>query len=473
MAAISSRLPVAESIDHAYEVALILSSNLSSLQENPEEYRAEHIQEAHEWIQSFAGSFQEWRQGVKGEVELSIILQGTADKVAEIQKKIIQIAPPYIIDKIHQLRFALAENQDIHSIRSWMIELGRHAPVFKDYLYGSLQNLYPEQSSVEFGKAAFLGIHGVEVPSSKKMEALDLALLLQIIDCLKHGNEEQAALYIESLPPHVQGILFANVYIMARVRSRDEEALRFGFMNAQTPESYTFIPLIVKIKIVEATYREVLGNYRIDTQEPSIAIKREGFVIPPSVTQVVMTSFKKAAKKNRQIEFARISSNPYAMFAHSYDARSTFGKLIHYKDLKFFCAEAAILSQQFADPLIQRKFQRLDSRQAKQLSGSYSHLARKDWLSVKNRIEYQVLECKFGQNAALKTLLLATDNAALIDRDSSKNRFERNLLGKMLTQLRSSLRTSELAVVDAKCPRTEFGRTRGQRSVKNEECKEK
>ncbi len=441
MAAISSRLPLAESIDHAYEVASRFSSNLSCLQENPKEYRAEKIQEAHEWIQSFAGSFQEWKQGVKGEVELAIILQGTVDKVAEIRKKIIQLAPPYIIDKIHQLRFALAENQDIHSIRSWMIELCRHAPVFKDYLYGSLQNLYPSQSSMEFGKAAFLGIHGVEVPNSKKMEALDLALLLQIIDCLQHGNEQQAALYTESLPPHVQGILFANVYIMARVRSRDEEALRFGFMNAQTPESYTFIPVIVKIKIVEATHREVLRNYRTDTQEPAIAIKRDGLVIPPSVMQVVMASLEKAAKKNRQIEFSQASSNPYAMFAHSYDARSTFGKLIDYKGLMFFCAEAAILAQQFADPLIQREFQDLDSRQAQKLSGRYFYLARRDWLSIKTRVSYEVLQCKFTQNLALKKLLVATGNAYLIDRDSSKNRFERNLLGRMLMQLRSSLKS--------------------------------
>lgn len=72
---------------------------------------------------------------------------------------------------------------------------------------------------------------------------------------------------------------------------------------------------------------------------------------------------------------------------------------------------------------------------------------RPDWDNIKNDVMIYILRQKFTQNLTLKNLLLSTGNSILVEespRDSywgiGKNRDGKNMLGKLLMDLREELK---------------------------------
>lgn len=116
----------------------------------------------------------------------------------------------------------------------------------------------------------------------------------------------------------------------------------------------------------------------------------------------------------------------------------------------FSCAEAAYQSRKFdGTPKIQAQFTNLNGEQAFQLAKKNSKFVRSDWNYVKEQVMSEVLYAKFTQNPYLKSLLLSTGSAYLVEhnekvgRDSywsdNHNGSGQNRLGEILMDLRGKL----------------------------------
>jgi ribA/ribD-fused uncharacterized protein len=81
-------------------------------------------------------------------------------------------------------------------------------------------------------------------------------------------------------------------------------------------------------------------------------------------------------------------------------------------------------------------------------TGTYKHLIRPDWDSVKDTIMYQVVFCKFSQDEQLKKLLVSTAPRKLIEASPvdpywgyGSDKKGKNMLGKTLMQVRDELQS--------------------------------
>lgn len=134
--------------------------------------------------------------------------------------------------------------------------------------------------------------------------------------------------------------------------------------------------------------------------------------------------------------------NKYSFFLSNYYPAS-----ITLWGMKFYCAEAAFQAAKFlAKPEIAVRFTHLDGEDACQLAQKLSYQQRGDWYKVRVGIMLEILQAKFDQHPELSDLLLATENAYLVE-NSTRDAFwadggdgkGRNHLGKLLMRVRVEL----------------------------------
>jgi hypothetical protein len=83
---------------------------------------------------------------------------------------------------------------------------------------------------------------------------------------------------------------------------------------------------------------------------------------------------------------------------------------------------------------------------SKMLTRDPAHPPRADWDAVKDRVMYDALMAKFTQHAHLRALLLATDDAELVEHTANDSYWGdggdgsgRNMLGRTLMRVRAAL----------------------------------
>ncbi len=133
---------------------------------------------------------------------------------------------------------------------------------------------------------------------------------------------------------------------------------------------------------------------------------------------------------------------PYYEFTNFYDAPITIDEKIWPTTEHYFQA------QKFPHVnAIQEKIRRsLTGRDAFNIARRYDHLKRKDWDAIKDDAMRRALRAKFTQHLQLKNLLKNTGNKVLVE-DSpvdwywgwGANRTGKNMLGKLLMELRATL----------------------------------
>lgn len=113
-------------------------------------------------------------------------------------------------------------------------------------------------------------------------------------------------------------------------------------------------------------------------------------------------------------------------------------------DMKFSCSESAFQAAKFKNiPELAVRFTHLDGQEAWLLAKKHSYQQRADWYQVREEIMLEILRTKFKQHDDLKSLLLATGNAYLVE-NSSRDAFwadggdgnGKNRLGHLLMQIR-------------------------------------
>lgn len=97
-----------------------------------------------------------------------------------------------------------------------------------------------------------------------------------------------------------------------------------------------------------------------------------------------------------------------------------------------------------------QKFVGTEHEEAVRMGRSRERPLRSDWEKVKDDIMREALRTKFTQHAALRSLLLKTDDAELIEHTKNDSYWGnggdgsgKNRLGQLLMELRESLQTGE------------------------------
>jgi len=112
--------------------------------------------------------------------------------------------------------------------------------------------------------------------------------------------------------------------------------------------------------------------------------------------------------------------------------------------MKFYCAEAAFQAAKFLEkPEVAVRFTHLNGEDASQLAQKLSYQQRGDWYKVRVQLMLEVLRAKFEQYPELSDLLIATENAYLVE-NSARDIFwadggngkGRNQLGLLLMEVR-------------------------------------
>jgi hypothetical protein len=116
---------------------------------------------------------------------------------------------------------------------------------------------------------------------------------------------------------------------------------------------------------------------------------------------------------------------------------------ISYMGFEFGSVEAAYQAAKAVDPIIARSFTSLNPAQAKQKGRTV--IIRADWNEVRLAVMEELVRIKF-QDQDLKTKLLATGNALLVEGNWWKDQFwgiyggiGENHLGKILMKVRQEL----------------------------------
>ena len=116
-----------------------------------------------------------------------------------------------------------------------------------------------------------------------------------------------------------------------------------------------------------------------------------------------------------------------------------------YDGITYLNNEAAFQAQKTLNKKQRLKFAMLNSSQAKKMGRSVS--LRPDWEDIKIDIMYNICKAKFTQNETLKTNLLKTGDATLIEGNTwgdkiwgQVNGVGENNLGKILMRIREELK---------------------------------
>ncbi len=105
-------------------------------------------------------------------------------------------------------------------------------------------------------------------------------------------------------------------------------------------------------------------------------------------------------------------------------------------------------AQKFDDEAYREKIRSMPSPMiAARLGRSRKQKLRRDWESVKVEVMRQAVIAKFSQHEELKTLLLSTGDAKLVERTANDDYWGdggdgsgKNMLGRILMQIRSNLK---------------------------------
>ena len=118
---------------------------------------------------------------------------------------------------------------------------------------------------------------------------------------------------------------------------------------------------------------------------------------------------------------------------------------VSHQGLLFQSSEAAFQASKSLDMIERRKFTAVHAGKSKRMGRKLQ--IRSDWEEVKIQMMREILQCKFSQNPELKSKLLATGNAQLIEGNSWNDTFwgvckgvGKNHLGKLLMEIRNSLK---------------------------------
>jgi ribA/ribD-fused uncharacterized protein len=142
-------------------------------------------------------------------------------------------------------------------------------------------------------------------------------------------------------------------------------------------------------------------------------------------------------------------SNEYQFLSNFYIADT------EYEGIIYRSSEAAFQAAKTTDVAIRQEFAGLSSAQAK-LRGRTLKL-REDWEIIKDQVMYDIVKDKFTRNPYLKSLLLQTNDALLIEGnwwhdnywgdcscDKCKDKQGLNVLGVILMRVREELRYDNL-----------------------------
>ena len=183
------------------------------------------------------------------------------------------------------------------------------------------------------------------------------------------------------------------------------------------------------------------------THQPRVAVHAP-VQAPQTAATGLAARFAFFARHYGFIWFYKKQENPETeVFGNFY-----MGPLTH-KGRTYQCAEAAFQAQKFeGNPTMMAQFENLDGdaawRLARQLTGNPSAQQKAAWDSKKFHVMAEVLQAKF-QDPALRSLLLATGSAYLVEHCPQKGRdtcwsddFDgtgQNNLGKLLMDLRRNI----------------------------------
>lgn len=119
-----------------------------------------------------------------------------------------------------------------------------------------------------------------------------------------------------------------------------------------------------------------------------------------------------------------------------------------YEGITYQNSEAAFQAAKCANPANRVQFSYLNPSDAKKLGRRVQ--LRKDWEDMKVEVMWNVVHCKFEQNADIRARLLDTGDAYLEEGNNWNDRLwgtvngqGANILGKILMEVRKELRVKE------------------------------
>ena len=134
-------------------------------------------------------------------------------------------------------------------------------------------------------------------------------------------------------------------------------------------------------------------------------------------------------------------------FKDEYFFLSNFYKCdVHYDGIKYKNSEAAFQAAKTLNLTMRKKISNYNPSEAKKEGRRL--LLRPDWEESKDRIMEEIVRAKFKQNPELKSKLLATGSATLIEGNTWKDIYwgtcqgkGENKLGKILMKIREELQS--------------------------------
>jgi len=119
---------------------------------------------------------------------------------------------------------------------------------------------------------------------------------------------------------------------------------------------------------------------------------------------------------------------------------------VEYGGLVFTSSEAAYQSAKNDDIFLKSRFQEMTPHESKLFSHKIK--IRKDWESIKKQVMYDCLKSKFERNQELRDQLIQTGSKYLEETNYWNDTYYgvcngkgKNILGKLLMQIREELRT--------------------------------
>lgn len=128
----------------------------------------------------------------------------------------------------------------------------------------------------------------------------------------------------------------------------------------------------------------------------------------------------------------------YSFLSNFYDAP------VEYRGITYRNSEAAYQAQKTLDMNIRKEFSDLSGAEAKKKAQAID--LRTDWDDVKVTVMYEIVHNKFAQNPDIRDLLVATDDAEIVEGNYWNDTFwgvcngtGKNMLGKILMRVRKEM----------------------------------
>ena len=145
----------------------------------------------------------------------------------------------------------------------------------------------------------------------------------------------------------------------------------------------------------------------------------------------------------------RNDDNKIEAFMGEYRWLSNFYKApIIYNGVEYSCTEVAYQAAKAVNDADRAKFNGLDAAEAKKLGGEIE--LRKDWDTIKDKVMYNICLLKFTTHPELRSKLLSTGDAELIEGNWWGDTYwgvcagiGHNRLGKILMKIRTKLKNGE------------------------------